>query len=232
MQNASPTSTVTLKPAPPRMAMKMASTPMPSAATRATHTSSCSESRPLRITFDHRSCAIAPEAEMTSPATTARIVASATADTMARKSSPPVEPSPPPSSSASTGTARLPDVPAASSPPVPRMARAPMPTTMTIRKKEPIRKTAQPTELRAAFASGTVKNRIRMCGRPAVPSRKARPKEIRSRFGGELEAGLQVGVLLGVLLRRPVDHLERVEAELGEHPHRQHDAGRTSAGRP
>jgi len=48
-------------------------------AVRATVTSSCSESRPLRITFDHTSCATAPDAEITSPATTARMVAKATA---------------------------------------------------------------------------------------------------------------------------------------------------------
>ncbi len=143
-------------------------------------TSSCSDSWPLRITFDHRSWATAPEAEITSPATTARIVASATAATMARKSSPPVDPSPPPRCSASTGIARLPALPAASSPPVPRIARAPTPMIMTITKKLPIRNTAQPTELRAARASGTVKKRMRMCGRPAVPSRNASPNEISS----------------------------------------------------
>ena len=36
---------------------------------------------------------------------------------------------------------------------------------------------AQTTEPRAALASGTVKNRIRMCGRPAVPSTSASPSE-------------------------------------------------------
>ena len=36
-----------------------------------------------------------------------------------------------------------------------------------------MRTTAQATELRAAFASGTVKKRMRMCGRPEVPSRNA-----------------------------------------------------------
>jgi hypothetical protein len=36
---------------------------------------------------------------------------------------------------------------------------------------------AQTTEERAALAFGTVKNRIRMCGRPAVPSTSARPSE-------------------------------------------------------
>ena len=36
---------------------------------------------------------------------------------------------------------------------------------------------AHTTEERAALAFGTVKNRIRMCGRPAVPSTSARPSE-------------------------------------------------------
>ncbi len=36
---------------------------------------------------------------------------------------------------------------------------------------------AQTTDERAALAFGTVKNRIRMCGRPAVPSTSARPSD-------------------------------------------------------
>ena len=39
---------------------------------------------------------------------------------------------------------------------------------------------AQITETRASFAVGTVKNRIRMCGIPAVPSTSAIPREIWS----------------------------------------------------
>ena len=85
------------------------------------------------MTLDHRSWATAPEAEMTSPATTARIVASATAEMTARKMSPPVEPSPPPRFSASSGIARLPVGPAAFSPAWLRIARAPTPTIMTMR---------------------------------------------------------------------------------------------------
>ena len=37
---------------------------------------------------------------------------------------------------------------------------------------------AQITDTRASFAVGTVKNRIRMCGMPAVPSTSAMPSEI------------------------------------------------------
>ena len=39
---------------------------------------------------------------------------------------------------------------------------------------------AQPTEPRAAFPVGTVKKRMRMWGRPAVPSAKAMPIEMAS----------------------------------------------------
>ena len=107
---ASPTMNDTFRPSPPMMAMRMASAPMASAAIFATQTSSFSESRPLRTTLDQMSCATAPEAEITRPATTARMVANATPAMIARNSSPP-------SSSASVGSARLPVVPAASSPP-------------------------------------------------------------------------------------------------------------------
>jgi len=37
---------------------------------------------------------------------------------------------------------------------------------------------AQNTDLRASLASGTVKKRIKMCGKPAVPNIKAIPKEM------------------------------------------------------
>jgi hypothetical protein len=39
---------------------------------------------------------------------------------------------------------------------------------------------AQITDFRASLAVGTVKNRIRMCGRPAVPNTSAIPSEIWS----------------------------------------------------
>ena len=43
---------------------------------------------------------------------------------------------------------------------------------------------AQTTDERAALAVGTVKKRIRMCGRPAVPSTSASPSEtVSSGFG-------------------------------------------------
>ena len=39
---------------------------------------------------------------------------------------------------------------------------------------------ATTTDLRASFASFTVKKRIKMCGKPAVPNINARPSEIAS----------------------------------------------------
>ena len=123
--NARPTMNETFSPSPPMIAMPIAIAPIATAAILATQTSSRSESRPWRTMFDHTSCATAPDAEMTRPATTARIVAKATPAMIARKSSPP-------SSSARFGSARLPPVPAASSPPSPRIARAPKPSAVVI----------------------------------------------------------------------------------------------------
>ena len=117
---ARPTMNETFSPSPPMIAMRMAMAPIATAAIFATQTSSFSESLPLRTMFDQMSCATAPDAEITRPATTARMVAKATPATMARNSSPP-------RSSASSGRAKLPVVPAASSPPWPRIARAPKP---------------------------------------------------------------------------------------------------------
>ena len=115
--NARPTMNETFRPSPPITAIAIAIAPIATAAIRATQTSSFSESWPLRTTFDQTSCATAPDAEITSPATTARIVANATAAMIARNRSPPTVPAPPPSSSASSGAARLPPLPTASSTP-------------------------------------------------------------------------------------------------------------------
>ena len=133
MANASPTMNETFRPSPPRIAISIAIAPIPSAAIFATRTSSFSESLPLRMMLDQMSCATALDADSTSPATTARIVANATPAMMARNRSPPVVPAPPPSSSARFGAARLPPVPAASTPSCPRMARAPNPMTVVSR---------------------------------------------------------------------------------------------------
>jgi len=146
--NARPIRIETLKLSPPRMETPIATAPSPRTAIRATLISSFSSAWPLRTTLVHRSCAIAPEA-MTRPATTARIVAKATALDGGHEEITPVVPFPPPSSSASRVAAGLPPAPAST---------APCP--------------------RIALASGTVKKRTRMCGSPAVPSRSARPNEI------------------------------------------------------
>jgi hypothetical protein len=130
--NARPTMNDTLRPAPPMTAIPMATAPIETAAIFATQTSSFSESSPLRTMFDQTSCATAPDAEITSPATTARIVAKATAAMIARNRSPPTVPAPPPTSSASSGAARLPPVPTASVAPSPRIARAPKPSAVVM----------------------------------------------------------------------------------------------------
>ncbi|MNT88839.1 hypothetical protein D3C72_2294580 [compost metagenome] len=46
----------------------------------------------------------------------------------------------------------------------------------TTRKKKPMNTVANSTDLRASLALGTVKKRIRMCGRPAMPN--TRPRDI------------------------------------------------------
>ena len=117
----------------------------------------------------------------TSPETTARIVANAAAENSASAMSPPAEPSPPPRNCASSGAARLPPLPTASVAPSPTSsARAPKPMIVTSSVKTPMKPIVHTTDWRAALPSGTVKNRIRMCGRPAVPKKIVRPVEITS----------------------------------------------------
>jgi hypothetical protein len=53
--------------------------------------------------------------------------------------------------------------------------------TAVITKKTPISPVAHPADDRAPLASGTVKNRIRMCGSAAVPIAKASATETVSR---------------------------------------------------
>ena len=128
--NAMLTSTVTLKPEPIASVPRIAATPTPIEAIRATLRSPSSVPRPS--TFFHRSWAIAPAEAITSPATTARIVANAAAENSASAMSPPTVPSPPPSDCASSGAARLPPLPTASVAPWPSIARAPKPMIVTI----------------------------------------------------------------------------------------------------
>ena len=114
-------------------AITIAIAPIANAAIRPTSTSSCSESLPLRTTFDHTSCATAPDAEITRPATTARMVANAIAEMIARKASPPTEPGAAANllrqerSREVAGLVDLPVVPAS-----PRMARAPKPRNVVM----------------------------------------------------------------------------------------------------
>lgn len=75
---------------PSLIAIRMETAPMARAAMRATSTVSPGlRSTPLCTTFIQKSCAKEVDALIISPATTARIVAKATAETTARKASPP-----------------------------------------------------------------------------------------------------------------------------------------------
>ncbi|MNY71273.1 hypothetical protein D3C86_2095770 [compost metagenome] len=55
---------------------------------------------------------------------------------------------------------------------------AAVPRMQTRMKNKPISPYATRTDLRAALASGTVKKRIMICGRPAIPNTKPRDREI------------------------------------------------------
>ncbi len=91
-----------------RMPIVIAMAPTITVAIRAARTCSCCDTWSLRITPTYRSCAIAEAAASTSPATTATIVANATAATNARNRLPSIESGPPPTYCASSGPAMLP----------------------------------------------------------------------------------------------------------------------------
>ncbi|MCY1186430.1 hypothetical protein D9M73_273050 [compost metagenome] len=64
------------------------------------------------------------------------------------------------------------------------MLIADIPSTQTNIKNRPIKPVATKTDFRAALASGTVKNRIMICGRPATPN--TRPNDIEIMESGSL----------------------------------------------
>jgi len=148
-------------------------------AIRAAFTCSCGVTCSLRITPTYRSWAIALAAASTNPATTATIVANATAETKAMKRLPPSESGPPPRACASSGLAILPpgSMPAIAG--APTFIAAPMPrnSVQHVEAADDGPSPSSPTYA-AACAVGTVKNRIRMCGMPAVPNTSAMPREI------------------------------------------------------
>ena len=131
------------------------------------------------------SCENALEALSTRPATTARIVANATPAMTARNRSPPNVPSPPPRNAARFGAARLPPLPAALDARLAQeRARAEADERRQQVEEADDEHRPHDADERAALAFGTVKKRIRMCGRPAVPSTSARPSEtVSSGFG-------------------------------------------------
>ena len=112
--NAMLTSTVTLKPEPTTSVAAIASIASPIEAPRAIFVSASSSPPPRLSTFAHRSWATVLADASTRPETTARMVANAAAENSASAMSPPVVPTPPPRLWASSGAARLPPVPTAS----------------------------------------------------------------------------------------------------------------------
>ena len=120
------------------------------------------------------SCDRADAPDSTRPATTAKIVAKATADTNDIKMSPP-------SASANNGAAMLPAGFSAIIASAPTKAAAPKPKKIVKMEKIPTIQVAQITEERAVLPSLTVKNRIRICGKPAVPNTRTINTEIVSK---------------------------------------------------
>ena len=125
MANASDTMNATFCPLK-AIPSSTASTPRPSVATRATRSSSPSAAWPCRTTFTQRSCDSAAAPESVSPATTARIVANATAAMNPRNGRPP-------RSSARSGAAMLPPLSTARIASGPTSTMAPKPSTKVIR---------------------------------------------------------------------------------------------------
>ena len=77
---------------------------------------------------------------------------------------------------------------------------------------------AQNTDLRASLASATVKKRIRICGRPAVPNISARPSEIAvDRDRSTSVPGCMIAACFGMHLDGLGEQRVEVEAELPQH---------------
>ena len=79
---------------------------------------------------------------------------------------------------------------------------------------------AQNTDLRASLALPTVKKRMRMCGRPAVPNISAMPSENAEIGLATAAPGSMISVVLRMDLDRLGDQRVEVEAELREHEQR------------
>ena len=92
---------------------------------------------------------------------------------------------------------------------------------------------AQTTDDRAAFESGTVKKRMRMCGRPAVPSTSAMPSEtvsigLERNVPGPSENVDSSVVVASARLKSSIG----LKPTLLEHEERHDERSRSSAGRP
>src|SRR5699024_977957 len=117
---------------------------------------------------------------ITSPATTATIVAKATAEIPAMKISPPSVPAPPPSTCANNGAAMFPPPPASLISSGPTNDAAAKPITAITKENVPIITIPHTTDERAACAVGTVKNLTNKCDNPAVPKISVKPSDNKS----------------------------------------------------
>jgi len=96
------------------------------------------------------------DAPMARPATTARMVAKATAETNANRTWPPTVPVPPPSTWASSGAALLPAWLLAAMSSGPTSAAAPKPSSVMRNRQLPWMPITHTADRRAVCASGTV----------------------------------------------------------------------------
>jgi len=162
------------------MPITIAMTPTISEEMRAARTSSPGAARSPLITPTQMSWHIAQADANTRPATTATMVAKATAATKAGNRLPSTESAPPPTCCPSSGPAMLPPASIALILPAPTLIAAPRPRNRVRMEKPAMMPIAHSTEVRASLAVGTVNKRMRICGMPAVPSTSAMPSQIWS----------------------------------------------------
>ena len=154
------------------------------------------------------------------PATTARIVANATAATIASSRSPP----------RCCGERRHREVAGLAGGLLARLAedRARAEAERRRHQVEGADQDHRPDHgLAGGLGVGTVKNRIRMCGSPAVPSTSAEAERHRVERGRQEQARLAgTPAPSDDCARASREQVDRVPADLGQHPDGQHDAAR------
>lgn len=94
----------------------------------------------------------------------------------------------------------------------------------TIRKNKPLNRQAKNTEPRAAFSSGTVKKRIRICGRPEVPNINAMPSEKPETGSAAMADGVRMAACRGWMATARSISVEKLKSNCA--------SVRTTAARP